>query len=225
MTAAPAPFRFDLSRLGPWRELPFFSEDLPAIAAGLAAEARPVLPAPSQVFAALEASPPDAVRVLILGQDPYPTRGHAHGYAFSVAPGAAFLPPSLRNVFREIEDDLGCRRSNPDLSDWARQGVLLLNTALTVPEGVIDGHRRLGWQRLTAQVLARLSGRPRAAILWGRRAQGVAAKHLTGDHLRIETAHPSPLAARKGFFGSRPFSQTNDWLAARGLPPVDWCGT
>lgn len=217
--------RFDLSRLGPWRDLPFFRDDLPAVEASLAREVRPVFPRPDQVFAALEAAPPDAVRVLILGQDPYPTRGHAHGYAFSVAPGAAFLPPSLRNILRELEGDLGCRRTDPDLSDWARQGVLLLNTALTVPEGAIDGHRRLGWQRLTAQILTRISDRPRAAILWGRRAQDVAARHLTGDHLRIETAHPSPLAARRGFFGSRPFGRTNAWLAARGLPPVDWCGT
>ncbi|MGR3541399.1 MAG: uracil-DNA glycosylase, partial [Hasllibacter sp.] len=180
--------RFDLARLGPWRDLPFFAEDLPGIEDSLAREVRPVFPAPEQTFAALEAAPPDAVRVLILGQDPYPTRGHAHGYAFSVAPGAAFLPPSLKNVLRELQDDLGCRRTRADLTDWARQGVLLLNTALTVPEGRIDGHRRLGWHRLTAQVLERLSHRPRAAILWGRRAQDVAARHLTGAHLRIETA-------------------------------------
>ena len=216
--------RLDLSRLGAWAALPFFAARLPAIEAALAAEDRPVFPAPHQVFAALEAVPPDDVRVLILGQDPYPTRGHAHGFAFSVAPGAAFLPPSLKNIFREIGDDLGCRRTRADLTDWAAQGVLLLNAALTVPEGAIDGHRSLGWHALTAEVLERLSDRPRAAILWGKRGQAMATKHLTGEHLRIKTAHPSPLSARKGFFGSRPFSRTNDWLEGRGLPPIDWCG-
>ena len=206
-----------------WADLPFFAADWPRVRAVLAAETRPVLPPAERVFAALDACPPEAVRVVILGQDPYPTPGHADGLAFSVAPGVA-LPRSLANVFAEMESDLGCRPAGGDLSGWARQGVLLLNACLTVPAGEANGHRRLGWQELTAQVLDRASRRPTAFLLWGRPAQAQSRHIRRGDHLMVESPHPSPLSARTGFFGSRPFSRVNAWLAARGEAPIDWCG-
>lgn len=205
-----------------WRHLPFFVQDLPRIAGDLAGTAD-ILPPDDQRFAALGACAPEETRVVILGQDPYPTPGHAHGFAFSVAPGVA-LPRSLKNIYREMTDDLGTCPADGDLRFWAAQGVLLLNTALTVPAGQAGGHARLGWSRLTEQVLAELSDRPRAFLLWGRHAQGFA-RHITGDgHLVLQTAHPSPLSARRGFFGSRPFSRINDWLMTRGQQPINWTG-
>lgn len=211
------------AHIGAWDDLPFFRQDLPAIAARLEADPRRVLPGADQVFAALALTQPEATRVVILGQDPYPTPGHAHGLAFSVEPDVRPLPRSLANIYRELTDDLGAAPATGDLRFWARQGVLLLNAVLTVPAGEANGHKTLGWQKLTAQVLARLSDVPRAFLLWGRQAQDAAARALTGpDHLRIETAHPSPLSARRGFFGSRPFSRTNQWLAYQGHPPINW---
>lgn len=204
-----------------WSDLPFFAEDLPGISAQLDADPRQIAPPPDLVFRALRV-PPQKVRCVILGQDPYPTPGHAMGLAFSVSAGTRPLPPSLRNILREVSDDAG-PRADPDLSDWADQGVLLLNTALTVPVGRIDGHRAIRWDRLTRQILAQTAMRPTAYILWGRRAQE-AARAVEGDHLMIATAHPSPLSARKGFFGSRPFGRVNDWLASRGETPIDWRG-
>lgn len=215
----------DTARLGGWADLPFFDRDLAAVEAALAAETRPIQPRPDRVFAALELTQPEAVRVVILGQDPYPTPGHAHGLAFSVEPDVSPLPRSLANLFRELEDDLGAPRRSGDLRDWARQGVLLLNAALTTPTGVADGHRGIGWARLTEEVLARVARRPTAFLLWGKRAQGLAAAIPPEGHLMIRTAHPSPLSARRGFFGSRPFSRVNDWLAAHGERPIDWVGT
>ena len=209
-----------LHRLGAWGNLPFFTGDWPRIEAALRFETRPILPPAHQRFAALEHTQPDVTRVVILGQDPYPTPGHANGLAFSVTPDTP-LPKSLGNIFRELRDDIGAAPATGDLTPWADQGVLLLNTALTVPEGAAGGHANLGWQRLTEQVLARLDDRPRAFLLWGAHAQK-AARHLALHHLRIETAHPSPLSAYRGFFGSRPFSRVNDWLTARGEPPIRW---
>lgn len=210
-----------LSRLGHWTDLPFFTEDWPGIAQALNAEARPVLPPAADRFKAFEHTQPDATRVAILGQDPYPTPGHANGLAFSVTPDTP-LPKSLKNIFRELEDDIGQAPATGDLSPWADQGVLLLNTSLSVPAGDAGGHAKLGWQSLTAQVLTRLSDRPRAFLLWGKHAQSMR-RHISGDgHLFIETAHPSPLSAYRGFFGSRPFSRINTWLAERGQPPIRW---
>ena len=215
--------KLDTANIGAWRDLPFFREDLPGIEAALGREARQILPDAGQVFAALEMTQPDAVRVVILGQDPYPTPGHAHGLAFSAEADVTPLPRSLGNIFKELRADLGAAPGNADLRFWACQGVLLLNTVLTVPAGEAGGHRGLGWQRLAQQVLARLSGAPRAFLLWGRPAADLAAQSLTGTHhLIIETAHPSPLSARRGFFGSRPFSRTNRWLREQGQPPIHW---
>lgn len=213
---------FDLSRLGPWRQLSFFDVDLPKIETALGAETGLVLPPPQEVFAALERTPPEAVRVVILGQDPYPTPGHAHGFAFSAAPDTRPLPRSLGNIFRELQADLGGCPPNADLRFWADQGVLLLNTSLTVPAGAAAGHARLGWHRLTGQVLDRLADKPRAYLLWGAHAQKAATAVDPGRNLKIETPHPSPLSARRGFFGSRPFSRTNAWLQAQGHSAINW---
>lgn len=211
----------DTSRLGAWVDLPFFDTDLPRVEAALAAETRPVLPSTHQVFAALELTQPDATRVVILGQDPYPTPGHAHGLAFSAEADVTPLPRSLANIYREMADDLGAAPPDADLRFWAWQGVLLLNTVLTVPVGGANGHARIGWQALTRQVIDRLSARPRAFLLWGKPAQK-AAHSIGAPHLKIETPHPSPLSAHRGFFGSRPFSRTNDWLTAQGCSPINW---
>jgi len=203
-----------------WADLPFFTQDYPAIAAQLTAP--DILPPEAQRFAALDLTPPDTVRVVILGQDPYPTPGHAHGLAFSVEPDVRPLPRSLTNIFKEMQEDIGGTPCNGDLRGWARQGVLLLNTALSVPAGQAGAHAKLGWSTLTRQVLTRLSDRPRAFILWGGHAQGFR-EFITGeDHLVLTSAHPSPLSARRGFFGSRPFSSVNKWLKSRGDTAIDW---
>ena len=211
-----------LSALGEWAELPFFAADWPRIAEQLAAEPREILPPAPKIFAALEHLQPAAVEVVILGQDPYPTPGHAHGYAFSAEPHVRPIPRSLANIFKELHDDLGAPPEDPDLRFWADQGVLLLNNVLTVPAGSANGHAKLGWQTLTAQVLARLSDRPRAYLLWGAHAQKAAAEVDPVQNLKIETPHPSPLSARRGFFGSRPFSRVNDWLQGQGKPGIHW---
>lgn len=211
----------DLSRLGAWGNLPFFTDSFPAIEAALASEDGEILPPAPQRFAALERCSPQATRVVILGQDPYPTPGHAHGLAFSVTPETP-LPRSLKSIYRELTDDVGKAPESGDLTPWADQGVLLLNTALSVRAGEAGSHAKLGWSRLTTQVLEQLDDAPRAFLLWGNHAQGFR-KHLTrGDHLIIETAHPSPLSASRGFFGSRPFSKVNTWLSARGSAPIRW---
>ena len=160
--------------------------------------------------------------MVILGQDPYPTPGRATGLAFSYPPGVR-PAHSLANILRELAEDTGAARADGDLTGWARQGVLLLNTVLSVPVGMPDGHRDFGWQRLAGQVLARVAARPTAFVLWGRPAQAVAAPHLGGaGHLVLRSPHPSPLSARRGFFGSRPFGAVNAWLVARGEAPIRW---
>ncbi|MDA5094283.1 uracil-DNA glycosylase [Aliiroseovarius sp. KMU-50] len=205
-----------------WSDLPFFTEDWPAINKALNADPREILPPKDRRFAALNAARPNDVRVVILGQDPYPTRGHANGLAFSVEPDVQPLPRSLKNIYSELETDLGILRPNGDLSDWAQQGVLLLNTALSVPAGEANAHQKLGWDRLVYQVLDRVSGRPTAFILWGNNAQKLERHIRPGPHLILKTAHPSPLSARRGFFGSRPFSSVNNWLTDQGQTPIAW---
>lgn len=205
-----------------WDTLPFWSRDWPGIARALADEPAPVLPPESLRFRALDLCPPDAVRVVILGQDPYHTEGKADGLAFSIAPGFGGNLASLGNILRELNDDLGLTREGTSLEGWARQGVLLLNTALTVPQGRAGGHARMGWGRLVEEVFARLDNRPRAFLLWGAHAQGFRRLLQNPDHLVITTAHPSPLSARRGFLGSRPFSGVNRWLESRGEAGIDW---
>ncbi|WCR10008.1 uracil-DNA glycosylase [Paracoccus stylophorae] len=203
-----------------WADLPFFRQDWPAIRDRLAG--CDWLPGPARIFAALAATPPERARVVILGQDPYPTPGHANGLAFSVAPGIA-PPRSLANIFAELRDDLGGAPATGDLSHWAEQGVLLLNTSLTVPPGQAGAHAGWGWDRLARQAIARAQTHgPLAFLLWGAQARKTVAGLPRDEDLVIATAHPSPLSARRGFFGSRPFSRVNEWLAARGRPPIDW---
>lgn len=213
---------FELSRLGAWGDLAFFTQTLPQIEAALRAETRPVLPPYERTFAALEACAPDEVRVILLGQDPYHTPGKADGLAFSIPEGFGGRLDSLGNIFKELQDDLNVIRTRTDLSDWAAQGVLLLNTALSVPQGAAKGHARLGWDRLVHQVLDRLNDRPRAALLWGGPAQGFA-RHLDHPgHLILSAPHPSPLSAYRGFFGARPFSTVNQWLKQQGHAEINW---
>ena len=168
--------------------------------------------------------PLDAVRVLVVGQDPYPTPGHPVGLSFSVAPDVRPLPPSLVNIFTELGTDLGLPRPNTgDLTPWAERGVLLLNRVLTVGPGRPGSHRGRGWEDVTAAAIDALVARggPLVAILWGRDARALAPS--LGSVARIESAHPSPLSARSGFFGSRPFSRANDLLVRQGAAPIDWC--
>ena len=202
-----------------WSDLPFFTREWPRLWQRLLA-APDWQPAPDRLFRALALTPPERVRVVILGQDPYPTPGRATGLAFAF-PKTETPRDSLKNILRELETDLGIRRAHGDLSGWAGQGVLLLNTALSVPLGQPDGHRGWGWQGLTAQVLARAAMRPTAFVLWGAKAQAAIAPDPT-RHLVLKAPHPSPLAAHRGFFGSRPFSAVNRWLASRGEGPIDW---
>lgn len=203
-----------------WDDLPFFTDAWPALWRRLAA-APAWQPAPEAIFRALALTPPAAVRAVIVGQDPYPTPGRATGLAFAFPPGA---PPrdSLRNILTELRADLGVLRPHGDLTGWAAQGVLLLNTVLTVPLGQANGHRGWGWEALTTQILARVAQNPTAFLLWGAPAQRIAGPHLGPRHLIVESPHPSPLSAHRGFLGSRPFSRVNDWLAAQGRPVIDW---
>jgi uracil-DNA glycosylase len=186
------------------------------------AAGRGYLPAGEHVLRAFE-RPLDDVRVLIVGQDPYPTPGHAVGLSFSVAPDVTPIPKSLVNIYKELQTDLGVPApTNGDLSPWADQGVLLLNRVLTVRPGTPASHRGKGWEHVTAAAITALveRGGPLVAILWGRDARNLA-PHLPGIPA-VESPHPSPLSAHSGFFGSRPFSRANELLAQQGADPVDW---
>lgn len=186
------------------------------------AAGRRFLPAPAAVFAAF-ACPFEAVKVLIVGQDPYPTPGHPIGLCFSVAPDVTPLPRSLQNIFRELVDDVGCDEpSNGDLTPWVERGVMLLNRALTVAPGQPASHRGRGWEPITEQAIRSLAMRnaPLVSILWGRDARE--AQPWLLDTPAITSPHPSPLSASRGFFGSRPFSRANALLAEQGAAPVDW---
>jgi uracil-DNA glycosylase len=189
---------------------------------GEIAAGRRYLPAGDRVLRAFQ-QPLSDVRVLIMGQDPYPTPGNPVGLSFSVAPEVRRLPPSLINIFREYSEDLGYPTpTSGDLMPWAERGVLLLNRVLTVAPGQPGSHRGQGWEEVTEQAIRALAARPEplVAILWGRDARSLAPL-LDGVPL-IESAHPSPNSADRGFFGSRPFSRANALLEARGAPPIDW---
>jgi uracil-DNA glycosylase len=186
------------------------------------AAGRPYLPAGRQVLRAFEA-PLAEVRVLIVGQDPYPTPGHPVGLSFSVDPGVRPVPRSLQNIYQELRTDLGVPTpSNGDLTPWTRQGVMLLNRVLTVRAGVSGSHRGKGWEAVTEHAIRALVARggPLVAVLWGRDAGTL--RPLLGDTPIIASAHPSPLSASAGFFGSRPFSRANQLLVDAGGEPVDW---
>ena len=178
-------------------------------------------PAGKDIFRAFT-YPYDQVKVLIVGQDPYPTPGNAMGLSFSVKPGVA-IPKSLQNIFKELHEDLGCSLpSSGDLRPWAQQGVMLLNRVLTVSPNEAGSHRGRGWEEVTDCAISALvqRDRPLVAILWGKQAQSL--RPALGETPCIESAHPSPLSASRGFFGSRPFSRTNYWLQQLGAAPVNW---
>lgn len=183
-----------------------------------------VFPSAQDTFRALEYTPYDRVRVVLLGQDPYHDHGQAHGLCFSVPPGVR-LPPSLANIFRELRDDRGCNLPGHGcLAAWAKQGVLLLNTVLTVRAHQPHSHRGQGWERFTDAVIRAVNQmhRPVVFMLWGGPARKKAALIDSDRHAIVQTAHPSPLSARRGFFGSKPFSAANRALEERGQPPIDW---
>ncbi|MCM2999598.1 uracil-DNA glycosylase [Paenibacillus cellulositrophicus] len=183
-----------------------------------------VYPPKEDLFKALKLTSYEDTKVVILGQDPYHGPGQAHGLSFSVKPGVR-IPPSLVNIYKELHSDLGLPIPNHGtLVHWAEQGVLLLNTVLTVRDGEANSHKGLGWERFTDAVIEKLNERdkPVVFILWGSHAQKKGAFIDRKKHLVIQSVHPSPLSVHRGFFGSRPFSKANAFLAAHGIKPVDW---
>ncbi len=202
---------------------PYFQKTVLGLKAELGA-GKTVYPAGPLIFSAFNRTPLDAVKVVILGQDPYHGRGQAHGLSFSVQRGVT-PPPSLINIFKELHDDLGIPApGHGNLEAWADQGVLLLNSVLTVEATKPASHAKMGWQAFTDAVIRTVSEqRPHVVfILWGKYAQGKEVLVDAGKHLVIKSAHPSPYAAANGFFGSRPFSQANRFLEQQGIQPVDW---
>ncbi len=187
------------------------------------ARGRVIHPDDGDIFRALELTPPESARVVILGQDPYHGPGQAHGLSFSVPPGVK-VPPSLRNIFKELRDDLGVPVAGSGcLEPWARRGVLLLNSVLTVEEGKAGSHRGRGWEPFTDAVIERVrSGPPVVFLLWGAWAQAKGALLEGGPHAVLKAPHPSPLSVHRGFFGSKPFSQANAFLEWVGRGAVDW---
>lgn len=185
---------------------------------------RKIYPAPDDIFNAFQLTPFHKVKAVILGQDPYHGEGQAHGLCFSVKPDVE-IPPSLVNIYQELHDDCGCYiPDNGYLTKWAEQGVLLLNTVLTVRAHQANSHRGIGWEEFTDAAIRRLNeeDRPIVFILWGRPAQMKKSMLTNPNHLILEAPHPSPLSAYRGFFGSKPFSKTNEFLVAHGVEPIDW---
>ena len=183
-----------------------------------------VFPPADDIFNAFHLTPLEKVKVVIIGQDPYHEPGQAHGLCFSVKPGVD-IPPSLENIYKELHDDLGCYiPNNGYLVKWAGQGVLMLNTVLTVRAHAANSHRGQGWEQFTDAAIRALNeqDRPIVFILWGRPAQTKKAMLNNPNHMILEAAHPSPLSAYRGFFGSKPFSNTNAFLQAHGVEPIDW---
>lgn len=203
----------------------FESESYLALRRFLADEYRhhTVYPDMHDIFNALKATAYEDVKVVILGQDPYHNVGQAHGMCFSVKPGVE-TPPSLVNIFKEIKDDVGIQNTSPYLVPWAKQGVLLLNTVLTVREGMANSHKGKGWEVLTDSIIAKLNARekPMVFILWGGNARSKKPLITNPNHLILECAHPSPLSAYNGFFGCRHFSKCNAFLIKNGVAPIDW---
>jgi len=183
-----------------------------------------VFPPAGKVFTALETTPYEQANVLLLGQDPYHDDGQAHGLAFSVLPGIK-PPPSLKNMFKELHSDLGCRiPNNGYLMPWAQQGILMLNAVLTVRAHSPNSHKNQGWEQFTDAIIRKVSAKetPVVFVLWGAYAQKKAALIDTSRHTIVQSAHPSPLSAKNGFFGSRPFSQVNAALQRAGHQPIEW---
>ena len=183
-----------------------------------------VFPEEKNVFRALELTPFESVKVVILGQDPYHGFGQAHGLSFSVQEGIS-LPPSLKNIYKELQEDIGGGLpTEGDLSHWAKQGVLLLNTVLTVEEGNANSHKGMGWERLTNRLIESLNelNHPVIFILWGKPAQDKEKLITNPSHVILKAPHPSPLSAYRGFFGSKPFSKVNEMLIQQEQTPIRW---
>ena len=200
-----------------------YYQELQAFVQKRRAEVR-VFPEEKNVFNALELTPFESVKVVILGQDPYHGFGQAHGLSFSVQKGIP-LPPSLKNIYKELQEDIGGERpTEGDLSHWAQQGVLLLNTVLTVEEGNANSHKGIGWERLTNRLIESLNElkHPVIFILWGKPAQDKEKLITNPNHVILKAPHPSPLSAYRGFFGSKPFSRVNDILIQQGQTPIRW---
>ncbi len=218
--------RLDPSWLEPLRDefdQPYMAE-LKRFLSAEREQGKRIFPRPPEWFRALELTPLEKVRVVILGQDPYHGEGQAHGLCFSVQPGVR-PPPSLVNIYKELESDLGIApRRHGFLEHWASQGVLLLNSVLTVEMGRAASHRERGWERFTDRIVAQVNAKrdPVVFMLWGSHAQKKAAFVEGSRHLVLKAAHPSPLSAHSGFFGGRHFSKANAFLEGQGLPPVDW---
>ena len=200
-----------------------YYQELQAFVQKRRAEVR-VFPEEKNVFNALELTPFESVKVVILGQDPYHGFGQAHGLSFSVQKGTP-LPPSLKNIYKELQEDIGGELpTEGDLSHWAKQGVLLLNTVLTVEEGNANSHKGKGWERLTNRLIESLNelNHPVIFILWGKPAQDKEKLIINPNHVILKAPHPSPLSAYRGFFGSKPFSRVNDILIQQGQTPIRW---
>ena len=217
----------DLTPFGSWSDrvdLRRFSTFFDKI--GNIYQSRTVYPPKEEVFTAFSLTPPESVRVVILGQDPYHEPGQAHGLAFSVKDGTR-LPPSLKNIYKELASDLGVEPPvSGDLTHWAKQGVFLLNTVLTVEAGMANSHKDLGWQEFTDAVVASVARLPQpvAFLLWGSQAHKKAPVAVNSPYPRLvlQSPHPSPLSAYRGFFGSRPFSRINEFLNEHGERPIRW---
>lgn len=212
-----------------WTDLEFFQHGDKVVAARLAEDinsGKRIAPPVHQIMRTFDITKFEDVKVVILGQDPYPTAGHANGLAFSVNACIQPLPKSLKNIYKELEDDLGSayKRTSGSLRDWSMQGVLLLNTVLTVNEGDAGSHQGIGWEALTDEAIETLSDKREniVFILWGKKAQTKIPLIDTNKHLVIQSPHPSPLSAYRGFFGSKPFSQTNDYLYKNRKVVIDW---
>ena len=200
-----------------------YYQELQAFVQKRRAEVR-VFPEEKNVFNALELTPFESVKVVIVGQDPYHGLGQAHGLSFSVQKGIP-LPPSLKNIYKELQEDIGGEfPTEGDLSHWAKQGVLLLNTVLTVEEGNANSHKGIGWERLTNHLIESLNEltHPVIFILWGKPAQDKEKLITNPNHVILKAPHPSPLSAYRGFFGSKPFSRVNDILIQQGQTPIRW---
>ena len=187
-------------------------------------QGKSILPNSSLWFNALTTIDLDQVKVVILGQDPYPTPGHAHGLCFSVMPEVKPIPKSLKNIYKELEDDLGIVNSNGNLQSWAEQGVLLLNSVLTVEAGIANSHQGKGWEQFTDRIIEVLNEQtsPIVFVLWGAYAQKKGSIVKNPQHLVLRSPHPSPLSSYRGFFGSKPFSKINNFLIENGKEAINW---
>lgn len=206
-------------------EKPYFTELIQKVRAAYQEKPHQIFPKGAQIFRAFDACPFHQVKVVILGQDPYPTKGHAHGLCFSVEPNMRPLPKSLNNIFKELQADLGVPfPENGNLIAWAQQGVLLLNSVLTVEEGLPDSHKNFGWETFTDAVIAQINAQKNNVvfILWGAKAAQKASFIDNSKHLILKSVHPSPLSAHRGFFGCRHFSKTNAFLRMTQQQEIQW---